>query len=186
MGNWDRMKFYISDYLENSLDPTMQIEFEKALESSPELRSQLERVSALKSRLKNLSQYQCSGDFSMKLRERIHSFPQPVLSRPGFLRYSFAVSVVIILAISIVFIYNSSDVQESVPVVKGEAEFQMDQSNPASNPVSDNKVNSFISDDEMDIKTKSSQKTLADSTRSYLPESESRENSHVKIVDQKE
>jgi hypothetical protein len=186
MGNWDRMKFYISDYLENSLDPTMQKEFEKALESSPELRSQLQKVSALKFRLNNLSQYQCSSDFSLKLRERIHRSPQSVLSRPSILRYSFAASLVIILAISIVFIYNSSDVQESVPVVKSGTEFQTDQSNPASNPVSGNKVNSFISDEEMDIKTKSSQKTLADSTRSYLPGSESRENSRVKIVDQKE
>lgn len=186
MGNWDRMKFYISDYLENSLDPTMQKEFEKALDNSPELRSQLKRVSVLKSRLKNLSQHQCSDDFSLKLRERIHSAPQSAISRQNLIRFSFAASFIIILAVSLVFIYNSSDVQKPMPDVGSGTEFQLNQTNPASNPVSGNKGNSFVSEDEMDIKTKASQSTFADSTRSYLPDSDTRENSRVKVVDQKE
>lgn len=186
MGNWDRMKFYISDYLEESLDPTTQKEFEKSLEGSSELRSQLNKVTALKSRLNNLSQYQCSDDFSLKLRERIHASPQPIISRQNLLRYSFAASFIIILAVFTVYMTNSSNVQESVPVMGSGAEFQMKPSNPVSNPVSSNKVNSFLKDDETDIKTKSSQKASADSTRSYVPGTEKRDNARVKIVDQKE
>lgn len=185
MGNWDRMKIYISDYLENSLDPTTKKEFEKVLESSPELRSQLTRVSALKSNLNNLPRYQCSDDFSLKLRERIHTSPQPAISRQNLLRYSFAASFIIVLAVFTLMLTNSSNVEESAPAMGTGSDYQMNQSNPVSNPVSSSKVNSFVKDDEMDVNTKSSLKASVDSTRSYVPGSDNKDNRRVKIVDQK-
>ena len=81
MNHRDRIKNYISDYLENSLDPSTQKEFEDALENSPELRSMTKRILILSNRLSNLKYYHCSDEFTVKLRERIHSSPESFVSR---------------------------------------------------------------------------------------------------------
>jgi len=73
MGESDRLKYYISDYLDNILDPAIHIEFEEALKSSTDLRNITYKVSTLKLYLNNLSNQTCSNDFSLKLRERIHT-----------------------------------------------------------------------------------------------------------------
>jgi hypothetical protein len=94
MGDSDRMKNYISDYLENSLDPSTHKEFEDALKRSPELRSMSDRMAILSTRLNNLKYRKCSDDFSLKLRKRIHTSSEPLISRQNMVRYSFAASFV--------------------------------------------------------------------------------------------
>ena len=83
-------------------------------------------------------------------------------------------------------IMNLSDVQESAPAMGGGSEYQINPTNPVSNPVSGSKVNSFVNDDETDIKTKSSQNALADSTHHYPPRREDTNDARIKIVDQKQ
>ena len=106
MGDSDRMKNYISDYLEDSLDPSTHKEFEEAMKRSPELRTMTDRVAAVSTQLNNLKNHKCSDDFSVKLRERIHSTSQPVISRQSIVRYSFAASFIIILVIATLTITN--------------------------------------------------------------------------------
>ena len=161
MGNSDRLKNYISDYLENSLDPSTHKEFEDALKRSPDLRSMTDRMTILTSHLNNFEYHKCSDEFSVKLRERIHASSEPLISRRNIIRYSFAASFVIILIIAIFTITNlSSDSPENIPVL------QEASGNPASkpNPVSGNDANSYMNEEDLGISTKSGQNTASDST----------------------
>jgi len=161
MGNSDRMKNYISDYLENSLDPSTHKEFEDALKRSPDLRSMTDRMTILTSHLNNFEYHKCSDEFSVKLRERIHTSSKPLISRQNLIRYSFAASFVIILIIAIFTITNlSSESPENIPVL------QEASGNPAvkPNPVSGNDANSYVNEGDLDIGTKAGQNSAADST----------------------
>ena len=66
MGDCDRMKKHISDYLEGSLDPTTRKEFEKNLEIYPELNSITKNISILPSILHQLPSQKCSEEFIRK------------------------------------------------------------------------------------------------------------------------
>ena len=166
MGESDRLKNYISDYLDNTLDPTTHKEFEKALNSSADLRTMTHKVSVLKSHLNSLSNQTCSDDFSLKLRERIHTEPQPVISRQNLVRLSFAASFVLVLVIATFSLTDFSDSTEVGPPDQKTSDYQNQILNPTtSNPVSGNNNNVIDKDSELEIKTKTSRETLKDSTR---------------------
>jgi hypothetical protein len=180
MGDSDRMKNYISDYLENSLDPSTHKEFEDTLKKSPELRSMTDRVAAVSSQLSNLQSYKCSDDFSVKLREKIHTSSEPIISRQNIVRYSFAASFVIILVIATLTITNlSSDSPESAPALQGTTQ------NPANNPnpvSSTTKQNTRVEEGEMGINQKSSQDVYSDSSR--VQQEKKKNKPPIKLVDQ--
>jgi len=166
MGESDRLKHYISDYLDNSLDPTTHNEFEEALKNSSDLKNMTHKVSVLKSQLNNLPNHTCSDDFSLKLRERIHTEPQPVISRHNLVRLSFAASFVLILVIATFSLNNFSDSTEVGPPNQKTSDYQNQTPNPVSNPVSSNNNNVTVNNsDELEVKTKSSQEMHQDSTR---------------------
>ncbi len=161
MGECDRFKNYISDYLDNTLDPTTHNEFEKALKSSADLQRMTNKVSSLRSSLKNLSYQTCSDDFSLKLRERIHTEPEPIVSRKNMVRLSFAFSFVIIIAFATFSLTNLLNSTGSETPVQKTSDYQ-DQSTPS--PASSTK-NPVIKDGEVEINTKNSQEALLDSSR---------------------
>ncbi len=168
MGDCDRLKHYISDYLENGLDPATRKEFKDALEKFPELTSMTNRARVLSSKLKNLNYYSCSEEFQLKLREKIHTPSKSVISRQNIVRYSFAFSMVIILFIVTFSMITGSDSPELNPVVPGNSDFQIKMANPVSNPLSGNNVNSLVNDDNgINIKTKTAQDMVVDSSRIY-------------------
>jgi hypothetical protein len=177
MGDSDRMKNYISDYLENSLDPSTHKEFEDALKRSQELRTITDRVSAVSRHLSNLKNHTCSDDFSVKLREKIHTTSGPLISRRNIVRYSFAASFVIILVIATFAItYLMSDSPENSPTLQG--------STQNANPVSaDEQTDPLVDEGDLDINAKPNQNALSDSSR-VLPE-EKKNNPKIKYVDQK-
>jgi hypothetical protein len=186
MGDSDRMKNYISDYLENSLDPSTHKEFEDTLKRSPELRSMTDRMAALSTRLNNLKYHKCSDEFSLKLRERIHTSSEPLISRQNIVRYSFAASFVIILVIATFTITNlSSESPDTTPDLQGSTESPVKNPNPVSNPVSPgNNAKTAVKDGEVNIGTKSPQQAVSDSVR--LQQEEKKSEPAIKYVDQKE
>jgi hypothetical protein len=166
MGDSDRMKNYISDYLENSLDPSTHKEFEDTLNRSPELRSMTDRVAAVSKQLSNLTSHKCSEEFSVKLREKIHTTSEPIISRQNIVRYSFAASFVIILVIATLTITNLSSESPETPALQGSTQSPVKTPNPVSNPVSPgNKSGTMVNDGDLDIKSKSDQNAYNDSTR---------------------
>jgi hypothetical protein len=185
MGECDRLKSYISDYLENSLDPSSHQEFENALKNSVELRALTNRVRGLKSHLGNLTSYSCSDDFSLKLREKIHSTPQPVLSRQMMVRFSFAASFIIILVVVFITLNNLPDSRESSLPVQRTSNLQYETPNPVSNPAASSNPDILKNDGETEVNTKTTQQIFDDSSKVYqLPDSRQDE-PLIKHVDQK-
>ena len=180
MGDSDRMKNYISDYLENSLDPSTHKEFEESLKKSPELRSMTDRVAAVSSHLSNLKSYECSDDFSVKLREKIHTSSQPIINRQNIVRYSFAASFVIILVIATLTITNlSSESPESAPALQGTTQSPANNPNPVS---SANQQNTEVEDGDLPVNQKPNQNAYSDSSR-VQPEKK-KNKPPIKYVDQ--
>jgi hypothetical protein len=186
MGDCDRLKHYISDYLENGLDPATQKEFDDALEKLPELKVMTNRARIMSSELKNLNYYSCSEDFQLKLREKIHTQPESVISKQNIVRYSFAFSVVIILFIVTFSMMNASDSPELNPLVPENSDFQIKTTDPVPNPLSGNKVKSLVNDDNgVAIKTRPVQNIVADSSRIYDKSGSRKDIPPIKQVDQK-
>ena len=182
MGDCDRMKHYISDYLENRLDPTTHKEFEETLKNSPELRSMTQNISNLTSRLNNFTYYKCPDDFLLKLRERIHTTSEISPSRKSLVRYSFAASSIVVLIIIAFSVIDLSNSPETAPDFQGNSDLRIQSTNPVSNPVTGNNVNSFVKDDEMNIRTKTVQDAISDSIRTEGQPAEKKDDKHIKYV----
>jgi hypothetical protein len=181
MGECDRYKNYISDYLDNTLDPTTHKEFEKALKNSADLQKMTNKVSQLRVQLKKLSYQTCSDDFSLKLRERIHTKPEPLISKKNVVRLSFAFSFVAIIAFTTFSLTNFLDSTEmDVPIQKNSG-YQDQSPVPSSNPTSSTNNSAFENDGEIEVNIKSSQDALKDSSRTKLSKNP---DSRKKQVDQ--
>jgi len=124
-----------------------------------------QKVSVLKTGLGNLSNKTCSDDFSLKLRERIHTGPQYIISKQNVVRISFAFSFVVIMVFATLSLNIFSDSPELDTSIQKSSEFQNQTANPAPNPVSGNNKNTFNKEEVIDVKTKGSQETYQDSTR---------------------
>jgi hypothetical protein len=185
MGDWDRMKNYISDYLDDELDPTTHKQFENALKQSPELRLMTKKMSVLSSRMNKLTYHKCSDDFSLKLREKIHTTPQQMISRQNIVRYTFATSFVIILAVITFSLSDFSDSPEVVPSPQSNIELQNTNPNPVNNPLSNEGVNAFVKDGEVNLKTKTNQPAASDSLHEQDQHLEKNGDKPIKYVDQK-
>lgn len=185
MGDSDRMKNYISDYLENSLDPSTQKAFEDALKNSSELRMMTDRVAAVSTKLKSLTSHKCSDDFSVKLRERIHTTSQPIISRQNIIRYSFAASFIIVVVIATLTITNMvSESPETSPAYQGSTQNPGNNPDASVNPASSSSdPGKLVNDGDLDIRSKSNQNTVSDSSR--VQEEEKKNRPPVKYVDQK-
>ncbi|MCK4753702.1 MAG: hypothetical protein KAS58_00630 [Calditrichia bacterium] len=187
MGDSDSLKNYISDYLENSLDPSTHKEFDDALKRSPQLSSMTDRMATLLTHLNKLRYHKCSDKFLLKLRERIHTSSEPLISRQNMIRYSFAASLVIILVIATFSITNlSSESPDTTPALKGLYKSPVNNTNPVSNPVSGNDANTFVKDGDLNVNTKSNQRAISDSTGSETQPEKKKEKPPIKFVDQKE
>lgn len=117
MGDCDRMKKYISDYLENNLDPTTRKQFEKSLKLYPELDSITKNISILPNLLNTLSVFKCSDDFILNLRQKIHSGSESTFSRGTIWKFSLALSflvVIIITVFGVKSIFLQQDAKESI------------------------------------------------------------------------
>jgi hypothetical protein len=181
MGETNRFKNYISEYLENSLDPTTHKAFEQALDNSAELKKMTRQIATLKSNLKELPYQTCSDDFSVKLRERIHTEPQPLISKKNVVRLSFAFSFVVIIAFALISLTNLFESTQPLAPIPTTSGFQNQRTNPPRNPVSGSN-NAFRNESSFDVKTKSSQEVVQDSSKSMNPK---QIDPRVKQVDQK-
>jgi hypothetical protein len=106
MGDWDRLKHHISDYLEGNLDNSTRKEFEEEISRNDELKKVTGRVEKLSHMLTNLPEYKCSDDFNQKLRERIHNQSSSKLDNIPIKKISFAISFAVLLVI-VVFSFNT-------------------------------------------------------------------------------
>jgi len=168
MGDWDRLKKYVSDYVEGQLDPSTQRQYEEELKINPELRELTTKVSTVTKLLKNLPFHRCGEDFNLRLRERIHNDPQKKWLGTSVRRYSFAFSFIVILAVAIFALNNQSEDNTTTKF------------SPSKNAVSSD--NNAYENESIDVKTRSQQPALVDSNTIRMKE---KKDPRIKYVDQK-
>jgi cytoskeletal protein RodZ len=163
MGNCDRMKKHISDYIEGTLDPTTRKEFEKNLEIFPELNTITKNISILSSILHKLPSQKCSDEFMVNLRERIHFGPKNVVATSMIKKYSYAVSFLVLIIISVLGVNSIFLQQDDSGGIQAPADYHIDVSEPPSQvPI---KASSKISPskDNLSNKSNDSQPAITDS-----------------------
>jgi hypothetical protein len=184
MGDCDRFKKHISDYLEGSLDKTTRKEFESELEQNDELSKLTSRIGEISILLSKLPDHKCSDDFSAKLRKKIHnSDSRAKLPVTPLKKYSFAFSFAI-LAVIIVFTLNVFDNNSGDTNVIPESS-NLQNSNPQPSPqIPSQPVSNIpaVSNKEVDIKTVDEQKAVTDSVKK---EEKSASEKNFKYVDDK-
>lgn len=164
MGNCDRMKKHISDYLEGTLDPTTRKEFEKNLEIYPELNSITKNISILPSILHQLPSQKCSDEFMVDLRKRIHSKSKNVVTTIPIKKYSYAFSFLVLIIIA-VFGVNNIFLQKDESIgIQESSDYQIDASQPNQVPIKGS-FKSPANKDNASIKTKDSQPAITDSSK---------------------
>ena len=165
MGDCDRLKKHISDYIEGNLDKATRDEFERGLNQDVVLQNLTSRMGYLSQTLSKLPEHKCSSDFSASLRERIHRSEAPSrLPVNSVRKYSFAFSVMIL---AIVAVFTITQIGDQAPESSLQSEAPViNNANPAVAPVTSSNpvVSDKISGQEVDIKTRGEQKALADSS----------------------
>lgn len=182
MGDWDRFKNYISDYLEGNLDNSTRKEFELEIDKNNNLQKLTKRVENLSKMLGDLPEYECSDNFNVKLRDRLHRDSSAVkLPVTPLKKYSFAFSFVM-LAVIVVFTFNTFTEQDDP--VKNLPESSKIQS-VQSNPVFQNKMQPAsrvqIDGRQVDIKTIDENVAMTDSLKNEVIKKEKQSN--IKYVD---
>jgi anti-sigma-K factor RskA len=168
MDDCDRLKKYVSDYVEGQLDPSTRRLYEEELKTNTELQQLTEKVSKTSHLLKNLPTHKCSSEFNVRLRERIYHEPQKSLFSSNVRRYSLAFSLIIVVAVAIFAIRNQTEEKRSIPLV------------PLQNAVSSD--NNSYDEESFDVKTRSQQSAVFDSSTNKIEE---KKDPHIKYVDQK-
>jgi anti-sigma factor RsiW len=164
MGDCDRLKKHISDYLEGGLDPTTRKQFEEELRTNPELQQLTNQVQHVSKMLSDLPRHKCKDDFNVRLRERIHSESTNSKFNVNIRRYSLAFSFVVIVGIAIFGINGILKDDTRLPAA------------PPSNAVSVEK--SIPENEEFDVKTRDPQTAATDSIKDQ-------KDPRIKYVDQK-
>ncbi len=178
MGDCDRMKKHITDYLEHTLNPSTQKEFEQILGKDEQLKKITSEVDRIADMLGNLQSLRCSENFNVNLREKIllnRKLPENYPVR----RYVLSVSVAA-LFIFVLVIFNpfSSEENENSPLIP-EASMQLSPEKNKQNVNQADNTNTDESFEGRDIKTLEEAQAQADSTKDKSAPK-------LKHVDQKE
>lgn len=113
-----------SAYLEQELTREQKLQFERHLKSSPELQTILERMMALRTRLRQVRTVQSSGDFETILRARIQMTKNIGQGRLAMFMHRYrvptlAVSMTAVIAAIIFFHFNETSEMSMFGVAAG-------------------------------------------------------------------
>jgi hypothetical protein len=167
MGECDRVRNYISAYIEKTLDPTTSHKIENHLTSCPDCIGIVKKISTMQNALLNLNKYHCSENFSLNLRDQINTAPKPNLFNGNIKKYSYAFSFVLlafIMVVSLNSLFNQSETQVNEPIVN---EFQMAEPKPSQPPM--NIPNNTFVDEDVDIQTRDGRKDSTDFVKPKNP-----------------
>jgi predicted anti-sigma-YlaC factor YlaD len=101
MGSCYNSRKYISDFLENKLEPELRATVENHLKACPECMRSAKNIGYLQNRLTNLRRYQCSEDFTLKLQQRIQSPNRNISFSLPVRKFSYAFTVILVIFLSI-------------------------------------------------------------------------------------
>lgn len=164
MGDCDKLKNYISDFIEGNLDPTTRKQFDDELRTNKELQQLTNNVRQVSRILADLPHHKCGDDFNIRLREKIHAESSTSKFNINIRRYSIAVSFVVIIAIAIFGINSMLKEDTPLPVAPASSNISVEQVVPEN--------------EEFDVKTRDPQAVTKDSIREQR-------DPRIKYVDQK-
>lgn len=184
MTDCDKVKEFISEYLEKRLTPGLKSELENHFKVCSSCRIILERIPKVQSLLSDLSSVKCSDNFNLKLREKIaNNENESVFSRESVKKVSYGFSFAIFIFI-IVFSFNFFNQAESDPNINL-PQVQQQKSLSPSNPSVQNiqqASSSMTQTEELNVRTKDGKGIYSDSTKNNSPEEK---DPRVKYVDSK-
>jgi predicted anti-sigma-YlaC factor YlaD len=170
MGSCYDLRKYISDFLENKLEPQLRIQVENHLKECPECMRSVKNTGYLQDRLANLRRYKCSEDFASKLHKRIHSPEQKVFFTLSLRRFSYAFTAVLVIFLSVYTIRWIDNQPEEVIIPPSSVR-----------EPSGNEEETVTNADQQDVNIKTKE-SLADQTDSLNTTKNA--NGRIKYVDQ--
>lgn len=101
MGGCYSLRKYISDFLENKLEPELRTTIENHLKLCPKCQHTVKSLGYIQDHLSKLQRHQCSDGFTRKLQDRIHSPQRSVPVSFSVRKFSYAFAGVLIVFLSI-------------------------------------------------------------------------------------
>jgi len=180
----DKVKGFISDYIEKRLTPGLKEELENHFQQCPDCKWVLERIPKVQSLMSNLASVKCSDDFNLKLRERIASnLNEPMISRSSFKKVSYGFSFVMIIVVTVFGFnfFNQAETNNDVLLPQVQEQESTIPSKPSCQCVQQRST-SYTQGYELDVRTKESDGIYSDSAKTKSPDVK---DSRVKYVDTK-
>jgi hypothetical protein len=180
----DKVKEFISDYIEKRLTPGLKKELDNHFKQCPDCQLVLERIPKVQSLMSNLTPVKCSDDFNLKLRKKIASnLNEPMISRSSFKKVSYGFSFALFIFV-IIFgfnFFNQAENEADVLLPQVQKQESTNPSNPAYQNVQQTSTN-YTQTEELDVRTKDSDGIYSDSAKTKSPDVK---DSRVKYVDTK-
>jgi len=180
----DKVKGFISDYIEKRLTPGLKTELDTHFQQCPNCKLVLERIPKVKSLMSNLKSVKCSDDFNLKLRERITgNLNEPMISRSSFKKVSYGFSFALIVVVTVFGFnfFNQAETNNDVLLPQVQKQESTIPSNPSYQNVQQTSTN-YTQTEELDVRTKDSEGMYSDSAKTKSPDVK---DSRVKYVDTK-
>jgi hypothetical protein len=180
----DKVKEFMSDYIEKRLTPGLKTQLDNHFQQCPDCQLVLERIPKVQSLMSNLAPLKCSDDFNLKLRERIAgNLNEPMISRSLFkkLSYGFSFALIIIVTVFGFNFFNQTETNSEVLLPQVQKQESTTPSNPSYNNVQQTS-STFTETEELDVRTKESDGIYSDSAKTKSPDVK---DARVKYVDTK-
>ena len=181
----DKVKEYVSDYIEKHLTPGLKTELDDHFQQCSDCKLVLERIPKLQSIMGNLVSVQCSDDFNLKLRERIAGNQnESMVSSGSFKKVSYGFSFAIFIFV-IVFgfnFFNQAEPDSEILLPQVQKQESTIPSNPSNQNILQTSSSNLTQTEELDVRTKESEGIYSDSAETKSPDVKDR---RVKYVDSK-
>lgn len=180
----DKVKEFISDYIERRLTPGLSAELKNHFQECADCNMVLERMPKVQSLMSNLTSIQCSTDFNLKLRERIANSQNESLISSGSVKkvsYGFSFAIFILALVFGFNFFNQTEPSTNFTFPQVQKQETTGPSNSLNNNVHQTSGN-LTQTEEMDVRTKDSDGTYVDSAKTKTSDVK---DPRVKYVDTK-
>jgi hypothetical protein len=181
----DKVKEFVSDYIEKRLTPGLKTELDNHFQQCPDCKLVLERIPKVQSLMGNLVSVQCSDDFNLNLRERITGNQNnSVVSKSSIkkLSYGFSFAIFIFLIVFGFNFFNQAEPNSDILLPQVQKQESTTPSNPSNQNIQQTSSSNLTQTEELDVRTKESEGIYSDSAKTKSPDVK---DPRVKYVDTK-
>lgn len=177
----DKVKEYISDYIEKNLSPNLRSELDSHFRVCEKCNVLLQRLPKIQSLMQNLNTIKCSDDFNLRLRNRIiNNENDPLISKEIFRKTSYGLSFAMVVIFAVVGFNFFNGTESESGIISPQVQIQ--ESNNPSDPLVNKTSSNLTQTEEMEVRTKDAEGIYSDSSKTNKPEEK---DPRVKYVDSK-